>query len=146
MSEGVQGDTIVNVSPENFFKVITDYNRYHEFVTGVVASEERQRKGNEAKLYLEIDLFKRVRYTLAMKEVPSKRVSWTLHDGEGFKVNSGSWDLTPLDNGKKTKAVYNSEVAFNLFVPKMILNKLTELSLPRNLKDFKARAEELYGT
>lgn len=145
MAEGVRGETVVNVSPEDFYKVITDYNRYHEFVTGVVTSEERGRKGHEAKLYLEIDLFKRVRYTLAMKEEPNKRVSWTLHDGEGFKVNSGRWELSPLENGKKTNAVYYSEVAFNLFVPKMILNKLTELSLPRNLKDFKERAEDLYG-
>ena len=57
-----------------------------------------------------------------------------------MKDNKGSWVLEPEGEGR-TKATYTAELALGPFVPKAIVNALTETSLPKMLDAFKRRAE-----
>jgi ribosome-associated toxin RatA of RatAB toxin-antitoxin module len=142
---GGQDTILINVTPENFFKVLTDYENYPEFVSTVRHAEIVHRNNSTVDVFMELDLIKTITYTLEMHEEPVTKLSWNLKEGDFFKVNSGSWELEPAANGKKTRATYKAEVDLSLFVPKMITKKLVNHSLPKNMQDFKARAEELYG-
>lgn len=143
---GAEISTItVDVTPEQFYSVITDYEKYPEFVSTVKDCKITKRSDHTAEVYFEIDLFKSVKYTLKMTEVPQKKLTWEFLEGDFFKVNSGFWKLSPAKGGKATKAEYSVEVDFALFVPKMITKKLVSVSLPKNMEEFKDRAESLYA-
>lgn len=143
---GLESQSVtVNVTPEEFFKVITDFEKYPEFVSTVKKCEIKRQDGNTFEVFFEIDLIKRVKYSLKMTAVPNKKLSWTFAGGDLFKVNSGSWEIEPANGGKATKAKYTADVDFALFVPKMITKTLVGVSLPRNLEEFKQRAESLHA-
>jgi len=136
---------IINVPPDKFYQVISDYEAYPEFLSSVKNTEIVQDEGNVKDVFYEIDLIKTIKYTLRCQANPPYGLSWSLVDGDMFKLNNGSWKLEPAEGGKATKATYSTEVDFTMFVPKMITNKLTAVSLPTTLKEFKERAESLFA-
>ena len=140
---GGSQSVVVDVSPEDFYGVITDFKHYPDFVNTVVKADVVKHTGNTYEVDFEVNLFKTIRYTLKMVGDPGKKLSWSLIRGDLFKVMNGSWELEPAAGGKSTKATYTADVDFAIFVPKMITNKLTAVSLPSTLKEFKERAESL---
>ena len=90
------------------------------------------------------DSFKTVQYVLEMIAEPPKKLTWKLLRGDFFKLNDGAWELKPAKNGKATDATYTTEVDFSIFIPKMITSKLTSVSLPLTLNEFKKHAETLF--
>ena len=141
---GVSSSIVVNVSPENFFKVITDYENYPKFLNDLQEAKITKRKGNEVEGRFKLKLIKTVDYTLKMIEDAPKILKWTLVESSLMKSNDGSWKLEPLEGGKKTKAEYSIDIGFGLFVPKMITNQLTKVNLPATLKAFKEEAEKRF--
>ncbi len=137
---GATRSIVINAPPEKLFDVITDYDKYGEFLTEVKKVSTSDRKGNEVKVHYEVDVIKTIRYTILVKEERPRRMSWTFVEGEVMKDNQGSWVLEPEGEGR-TKATYTVDMALGALVPKAIVNKLTETSLPKMLEAFKRRAE-----
>lgn len=135
---------VYDVSAEKFYKAITDYKSYTQFVDGVksVAVEKESASGAVAKFTLSI--IKEVSYTIDLKHVPNKEVSWSLVSGDMMKKNNGKWTLKDLGNGK-TEVNYNLEVELKGFLPGlgMIEKTLVNTNLPMTMKAFAKRAQEL---
>ncbi|WNG18245.1 type II toxin-antitoxin system RatA family toxin [Cystobacter fuscus] len=137
---GASRSIVINAPPEKLFDVITQYEKYPEFLSEVKKIRVLDRKENTVKLQYEVDVIKTIRYTILVTEERPKRMSWTFVEGEVMKDNKGSWVLEPDGEGR-TKATYTVELALGPLVPKAIVNTLTESSLPKMLDSFKRRAE-----
>jgi len=137
---GATRTIVINAPPDKLFDVITDYDKYGEFLSEVKRVWTSDRKGNEVKVHYEVDVIKTVRYTILAKEERPKRMSWTFVEGEVMKDNQGSWVLEP-DGDNRTRATYTVDMALGALVPKAIVTKLAETSLPKMLEAFKRRAE-----
>jgi ribosome-associated toxin RatA of RatAB toxin-antitoxin module len=138
---GATRTIVINAPVEKVFDVVTNYERYPDFLPEVKEVRASNRKGSEVDLQYKVDLVvKTIRYTIHVKEERPSRMSWTFIDGEVMKDNKGGWVLESAGEGK-TKATYNVEVTVGPLVPKSILNTLVDSSLPKMLEAFKKRAE-----
>lgn len=137
---GATRSIVINAPVERVFDVVTDYARYPEFLTEAKKVTTSGRQGNEVLVHYEIELMKRIRYTIRVKETRPTKMEWSFVEGEVMKDNKGSWVLEPLGEGQ-TRATYTAELALGPLVPKTIVNALVEGSLPKMLEAFKRRAE-----
>jgi coenzyme Q-binding protein COQ10 len=131
---------IINAPPERVFDVIADYEKYPEFLSEVKSIRTSNRKGNQVDIHYEVDVMKRIRYTLRMTEDRPRGLTWTFVEGEVMKDNKGGWVLEPTAEGK-TKATYSVEVALGLLVPRPLVTAMVESSLPKMLESFRKRVE-----
>ncbi len=137
---GATQSIVINAPVEKVFDTIIQYEKYREFLTEVKEVRTSNRRGNEVDVHYKVDVIKTIKYTIRSKEERPNRISWSFVNGEFMKDNKGSWVLEPAGEGK-TKATYNVEMALGALVPKSVVNKLVETSLPKMLEAFKRRAE-----
>lgn len=137
---GATRTVIFNAPLEKAWAVISDYERYPEFLPEVKKIRTSNRRENEVDVTYEAQIVKLIKYTVHMKEQAPKHVSWTLVEGEFMKDNKGSWSLEDLGNGT-TRGTYSLEVTVGMLVPKTIINALVDTSLPKLMEDFKRRIE-----
>jgi ribosome-associated toxin RatA of RatAB toxin-antitoxin module len=130
----------IGASREKLFQIIVDYERYPEFLSHMESAKVLSNNGNETTVEFTLNLIKKIRYTLRLKEDKNFGLSWNLLKGEFMKVNSGGWKLKSLAKNK-TEATYFIELGFGLLVPKKISQMLADVQLPQTLEAFKARAE-----
>jgi coenzyme Q-binding protein COQ10 len=131
---------VIDAPPERVFDVIADYQRYPEFLSEVKSIRTSDRIGNQVDIHYEVDVVKRIHYTLRMVEERPRALRWTFVKGEVMKDNRGSWTLEPTPDGK-TRATYTLDVAVGLLVPRPLLAALVDSSLPKMLESFKKRVE-----
>ncbi len=137
---GAQRNVIFNAPIEKCWAVISDYERYPEFLPEVKKIRTHNRRGNEVDVQYEAEVVKIIKYTVHMKEEAPKKVTWSFIDGEFMKDNKGGWQLEDAGNGT-TKATYSIEVEVGMLVPKSIVNVLVDTQLPKLLENFKKRIE-----
>ncbi|HOX44593.1 MAG TPA: SRPBCC family protein [Myxococcota bacterium] len=136
----------VEVCPEKFFQVITDFERYPEFLqaVGLRAIQVLSRAEREVVVEHEVKLMgKGVKYTLRYALEPASRLGWSLVTGNLMSVNDGSWTLEPLEGGRRTRATYRLVMKVGVLVPAAIVTALAATQLPAMLDAFKRRAEAL---
>jgi len=139
---GASRSIVFNAPVEKCFAVISDYERYPEFLPEVRKIKTANRRGVEVDVHYEAEVVKVIKYAVHMKEEKPTRVSWTFIDGEFMKDNKGGWVLESRPEGK-THATYNIEVQVGLLVPKTIINVLVDTQLPKLLENFKKRIESM---
>jgi ribosome-associated toxin RatA of RatAB toxin-antitoxin module len=137
---GAQRTITFNAPIEKCWAVISDYERYPDFLPEVRKIRTFNRRGNEVDVQYEAEVVKVIKYTVHMKEEGPTRLSWSYIDGEFMKDNKGGWLLEDQGNGT-TRATYSIEVEVGLLVPKSIVNALVDTQLPRLLENFKKRIE-----
>jgi len=136
---GATRSIVIDAPLEAVFAVITNYEKYPEFLSEVKAVRVTDRRGAEALVHYEVQVLKSIRYTLRIKEEAPQRVSWSLVEGEFMRENRGAWELQP--EGMQTRATYSIEMTFGPFVPRAVVNALVDTSLPKMLESFKKRIE-----
>lgn len=137
---GASKTVLINAPIEKVFDVITQYERYSEFLPEVKETRTANRKGNTVDVHYKVDVMKTIRYSIRVTEERPTRMSWSFIEGEMMKDNKGSWVLE-AQGENQTKATYTVEMALGALVPKAIVNALVETSLPKMLDAFKRRAE-----
>src|SRR5712692_3649347 len=135
---GASRSILIDAPIETVFGIITDYEKYPEFLSEVKAIRVSERREGEAVVQYEVSVLKTIRYTLKLKEEKPQRISWSLVEGELMRENKGSWLLEP--QGKQTRATYSIEMTLGPLVPKAMVNALVDSSLPKMLESFKKRA------
>lgn len=135
-----QSSIVVNVPSKSIYEVALDFENYPEFLPDVKAVKV-QKKGKALLVNFEIQVIKRINYTLKVLGTPYKKIVWDLVEGSLFKQNRGYWSFEPQDG--KTKVTYRVEIDFGMFVPSLITSKLIGSNLPQMLKRFKDRVELL---
>lgn len=123
------------------YEVISDFESYPEFLSETKKVKIQSANGKSAKVTFNINLIKKISYTLDIKFSPNKGLTWKLLEGDLMKKNTGKWKLSHKKG--VTKAVYEIDMEFTGLVPKAISNRLIGSSLPTMMKAFRDRAEEL---
>lgn len=137
---GATRSIVINAPVEKIWKVITDYERYPDFLSEVKKIRTSNRKGNEIDVQYEAEVVKTIKYTLHFKEHPPNKLTWSFIEGEFMKDNRGGWTLEDLGGGQ-TRATYTIDVAVGSLVPKSVVNALVETQLPKVLEAFKKQSE-----
>ena len=137
---GAQRVITINAPVEKCWAVISDYERYPEFLPEVKSIRTLNRRGNEVDVQYQAEVVKLIKYTVHMKEEGPTAVNWSFIDGEFMKDNKGGWKLEDLGNGI-TRATYTVEIEVGMLVPKSIINALVDTQLPKLLENFKKRIE-----
>jgi len=130
----------VDVSPDAFFSVITDFEAYPDFIPEMVSAKILRQTGDIWEVAFGIHVVRRLDYTLRLVKASPTRVEWSLVSGV-FRSNTGSWQLTALSDGQRTKAEYTVDIQVGMFLPGSLVRSLVGKSLPSMLTKFKARAE-----
>ncbi len=130
-------------TPDQLFSILTDYEKYPEFLTEVKDVKMLKTEGERKLGEFTVSVIKSFSYRLWMSEVPGKKVSWVLDSGDIFKTSTGSWVLEDL--GGKTKAVYSVDATFKVFVPGMVAKALVNVNLPNMMKAYQERVRSKYG-
>lgn len=132
-------DSIFIAAPaETIFKIVWDFAKYPTFLPDV----KKVKKSGSAKnpiVEFEIDVIKKIHYSLKFSSVPFSEITWEFIKGDFFKENRGSWSFE--EKKGKTKVTYSVEVEFGLFVPSFMMSKLVGARLPAMLEKFQERAE-----
>lgn len=136
-------EEVFNCSVEEFFKIVSDYEKYSEFLTEVKSVKVYKNAGNTKEMEYHVSLIKTFKYKLKVTEVPNKSVKFEFIGGDVFKTMGGSWSLT--DQGGKCAVVYNVEATFGMLVPDSMAKPLVSANLPMMMTNFKKRIKEVYG-
>jgi ribosome-associated toxin RatA of RatAB toxin-antitoxin module len=142
-----QRTVVVDVPREKLWGVISDYEKYPQFISEMRSVRVLETKGNVQRVSFEIEIqvlafTRKVHYTLEFTNTPPEKVRWRLVESDLVKGNDGGWTLEAAGEGK-TKATYQIELRLSALVPKAVSNFLAEQSLPKLLDQFKRRAESL---
>ncbi len=138
---GAKHTTVMDVSLDALWDVITDYASYPKFVEGLESLKITKKEGKDTYAEYVVSMFgKKVKYLLKHTENPKKGLKWTMVEGEFFKSNDGSWDLKAKGDDQ-VEATYMVDVGFPLLVPKTIVNSLTGTQLPTMMKAFEEAAQ-----
>lgn len=133
---------VFNCSNQEFFKIISDYEKYPEFLSEVSDCKILETQGNRKLVEFSINLIKTFKYSLWMTE-NEPNLEWEFAGGDVFKTSSGSWVLKP--EADKTRATYNVEASFKTFVPGPIAKGLISVNLPNMMSSYHKRVRLLYG-
>lgn len=142
-----QTSQLFNCTVEEFFKIISDYEKYPEFLNEVktcqVIREENSKTGNRKLVEYHVSLIKTFSYSLWMTEEPFKKISWTFASGDIFKTMTGYWEL--VEEAGATRATYFVDATFGIFMPGPIAKGLVNANLPNMISSYQKRVKELYG-
>ncbi len=135
----------VKCDPKHFYGIITDFERYHEFVPSLKKATVLEKKGEVYRVEQRIELMKKsIAFVLRLEGKPGKSLSWTLEKGDLLKANDGAWTIEKKGKDQIT-ASYALDLEVGMLVPKAIVNTLASADLPRMLEAFKTRAEASWG-
>jgi Oligoketide cyclase/lipid transport protein len=134
---------VFNCTPEQFYKIISDYEKYHEFLAEVKQCKVLKTEGNRKLVEYNVQVMKSFKYTMSMTEVANQSITWEFAGGDLFKTSSGSWKLE--NEAGKTRATYSVEATFSMFVPGPIANALVSVNLPNMMSSYHKRVKQVYG-
>lgn len=140
---GAQTVETFNCTPEQFFAIVSDYEKYPQFLQEVKACKVLKAEGERKLVEYNVSVIKTFTYSLWMAEQRPNKISWQLASGDIFKTSAGSWEIA--DVGGKTKATYSVEATFGVFVPGPIAKALVNVNLPTMMAAYHKRVKELYG-
>lgn len=138
-----QTSEIFKCSPEQFFKIVTDYEKYPEFLNEVKSCKVLKVEGNRKLVEYQISVMKTFKYNLWMTEEAPHKVSWEFAGGDLFKSSVGYWEMK--EEAGQCRATYSIEANFTMFVPGPIANALVSVNLPNMISSYHKRISQIYG-
>jgi ribosome-associated toxin RatA of RatAB toxin-antitoxin module len=138
-----QTTEVFNCSVEQFYNIISDYEKYPEFLKEVTKTKVLQTSGNKKLVEFNVSVIKSFKYSLWLNEASKTDLSWELASGDVFKTSVGSWKLK--EEAGKCRATYSIDATFNLFVPGPIAKALVNVNLPAMMSSYHKRVADLYG-
>lgn len=119
---------VIDAPPADVWKVVSQCGNYAKTMPRIVKSKELAREGDEASVWkvkceitvhLPFPLSNLTGVTQAThtvdKDVKYTR-AWTLVSGD-YHMNTGSWTLVGIDEGKRTRATYRIQVNPKVALP-----------------------------
>lgn len=139
---GASREEVFPVSAEKFYAALTDYKSYPEILPEVDSIKVLEQTESMARVEYTVNIVKSFQYVLKMTQKKPEKLSWNLESGSLFKVNQGSWTITPL-SPESCRVRYELEVDLKVFAPKAITNKLVAVNLPRMMQSFLDKAKKM---
>lgn len=133
-----------NCTPQEFFDIVVDYEKYPEFLNEVKACKVLKKEGDSKLVEYKVSVVKSMTYTLKTKEVAPSLVSWEFAGGDAFKTMNGSWKIEEAPGGK-CKCHYDVDASFKIFVPGPVATTLLNVNLPTMMASYHKRIKSVYG-
>lgn len=133
-----------NCTPEEFFKIAADYEKYPEFLNEVKSCKVLKSEGDSKLVEYKVSVIKALTYQLKTKEVSPSLVQWEYVSGDAFKTMKGSWNIEDVPGGK-CKCTYAVEATFKIFVPGPMATTLLNVNLPAMMSAYHKRIKAVYG-
>ncbi|MGE0528908.1 MAG: type II toxin-antitoxin system RatA family toxin [Bdellovibrionales bacterium] len=130
-------------SPEQLFALVSDYEKYPEFLSEVKQCKVLDTRNNKKLVEFHVSVIKTFSYRLWITEEPPGKIHWALESGDLFKTSTGSWELS--DVGGKTQAKYTVDASFKVFVPGPVAKALVNVNLPNMMRAYHQRVKSKYG-
>lgn len=140
---GAKTTEVFNCSVPEFYKIVSDYEKYPQFLQEVKECRVLKADGNRKLVEYKVSVIKTFTYTLWMTEHEPDQVTWTFGGGDIFKTSTGLWKLE--DQAGKTKATYEVDATFSMFVPGPVAKTLLNVNLPNMMSAYHKRVKDLYG-
>jgi coenzyme Q-binding protein COQ10 len=90
---------VFNCSVSEFFKIVSDYEKYPEFLQEVKECKVVKSDGAKKLIEFKVSVIKSFTYQLWMTEQAPSQISWVFARGDVFKTSTGSWKIKP-ENAK----------------------------------------------
>ena len=132
-----------NCSVEEFFKIVSDYEKYPEFLPEVKSVKIYKTSGDTKEMEYHVSLIKTFKYKLKVIDKKPDAVAFEFIGGDVFKTMKGSWKLS--DNKGKCAVEYRVEATFGMLVPESMAKPLVSANLPLMMANFKKRVKAVYG-
>lgn len=134
----------IKVPAEFFWGLITDYDKYPDYITNCTTAKVLSREGDTIVATFTVKVVRSFDYTLKLELDPEHyRVDWVLVESKTMSQNDGGWQLTETEPGVTTVTYWN-EVAAKFWLPKTFLNGIITLALPSMLKEWRSLANKLW--
>lgn len=140
---GASSTEVFNCSVDQFYKIISDYSKYPEFLSEVKSCTVVEESGTKKRVEYKISIIKTFTYSLWMSEKPPYSITWDFAGGDLFKTSTGAWELK--DEAGKTRATYTIDASFKTFIPGPVTKTLIQTTLPNMMSAYHKRVNELYG-
>jgi ribosome-associated toxin RatA of RatAB toxin-antitoxin module len=133
--------------PERVWADLVDYESQQYFMPMMNGIKVLEREDNKARVEYKDDInivffSSKIKYQLEHKHYEPERITWTNIKGDRY-VLGGSWELFPLDDGKKTLATYrvNYDTRTLGYLPRLVLKAIPDGDLAINsyLSSIRAR-------
>jgi coenzyme Q-binding protein COQ10 len=134
---------VFNCSPEEFFNILVDYEKYPEFLKEVKSCKVLETKQDHKIVEYKISVVKDITYVNKHFETRPSEIKWTFEKGDLFKSMKGGWRLEDMSG--KTKATYVISAEFGVFVPGMIIKGVLSANLPAMMQAYHKRVKDIYG-
>jgi coenzyme Q-binding protein COQ10 len=134
---------LFNCRPEQFFSVISDYSKYPEFLQEVKVCQVLKAEGSKKLVEYQVQVIKSFKYNLWMTEEAPTKIVWEFASGDLFKTMKGSWNLK--EEAGKTRATYEVEASFGMFVPGPMATAAVSVNLPNMISAYHRRIKQLFG-
>jgi ribosome-associated toxin RatA of RatAB toxin-antitoxin module len=134
---------VFNCSVEDFYKIVSDFEKYPEFLDEVKDCRVIEEKDGKKLVEYTVSVIKNFTYSIWVTETAPNKISWEFASGDVFKVNNGSWTLE--DEAGKCRATYHVEAKFGMFVPGPVTKALVNVNLPNMISAFHKRISQVYG-
>lgn len=138
--------TIIAAPVDVCFRVITTFERYPEWFSGITTAHvvERYPDGLAKVVEFALDMMlKRIRYVLEYRYKPPMRLDWHSVDGDIQSI-AGHYDLEPASK-VKTQVTCRQAVEVGFWVPGSLKKMLEQTALKQSVLEFKAAAEAAYA-
>ncbi|NJN24305.1 MAG: cyclase [Acaryochloridaceae cyanobacterium RL_2_7] len=137
-------------SPDQVWKVLTDYEALPEFIPNLEASQRVdhpeggiriEQVGSQNALMMKFS----ARVVLDMEENFPQALNFDMVEGD-FKAFGGQWRLAPCDScAAKTELTYSVKIWPKRTMPILAVEKRLSKDLPVNLQAIRQRLDALYG-
>jgi len=138
------GRVLITAPVDTTWKVLTDYNRFKDFLPGVVSSRILETSGNQTVFEqvnsVKVFLFtQKSRLVVAASKQYPKQIDFRLKEGD-IKSLIGVWKLEPVSS---SQVLITQEVTFDPgdLVPRNLVFKIYKTALTDSLKAIKKETE-----
>jgi coenzyme Q-binding protein COQ10 len=132
-----------NCTAEEFFNLVSDYEKYPEYLTEVKDVKITKTSGATKEMEYSVSLIKTFKYKLKVEEKAPTEIKFHFISGDVFKTMKGSWLIQP--KGTSCSVTYSVEATFGLLIPDSIAKPLVSANLPMMIENLKKRVKQLYG-
>lgn len=131
----ITAKAVLSQPPEKVWGVISDCSKYKGRMPRVAAAKLVKKEGNkhtcEVTVEVPFPFSNLTAVTEAVHEESADGMSrrWKLVRGD-YKKNEGSWEIKPLEGGKKSQVTYTLHVEPNTALPSSILEAAQKKAIP----------------
>lgn len=131
----ITAKAVLSQPPEKVWAIISDCSKYKGRMPRVAAAKLVKQEGNkytcEVTVEVPFPFSNLTAVTEATHEQSSAGMSrrWKLLRGD-YKRNDGSWEIKPIDGGKKSEVTYTLHVEPNTALPASILEAAQKKAIP----------------